>query len=245
MATTIEELCEEIRASARREEFPIDVPVYERFKKDPFQPILYAGSLEAPVCIFGRDLGKDEVRLGQPLIGAGGKLVRQGLLRAWQADGSADVVSPGELQDALRYALLANTVPYKPPGNNAYSDPVKQRLRPLILELLTRFWTGHHIIPLGTESFRWFEPYGDVQEFRSRGRSAARFDSVFPCRLPVPGSEHSRSQAKLVAVMPIPHPSPLNRRWLSEFQTMLARRLSQIRLASGGPDLCSELWNRG
>ncbi|MBV8311261.1 MAG: hypothetical protein JO344_12830, partial [Planctomycetaceae bacterium] len=54
MATTIEELCEEIAASARREQFPIDVPVYERFKKDPFQPILYAGSLEAPVCIFGR-----------------------------------------------------------------------------------------------------------------------------------------------------------------------------------------------
>ena len=104
LATTIEELCEEVRASVRREEFPIDVPVYERFKKDPFQPILYAGSLEAPVCIFGRDLGKDEVRLGQPLIGAGGKLVRQGVLRAWQAEGSADLVSPGELQDgaALR-----------------------------------------------------------------------------------------------------------------------------------------------
>ena len=104
MATTIEELCEEVRASARREEFPIDVPVYERFKKDPFQPILYAGSLEAPVCIFGRDLGKDEVRLGQPLIGAGGKLVRQGVLRAWQAEGSADLVSPGELE--LRRAAL-------------------------------------------------------------------------------------------------------------------------------------------
>ena len=239
MATTIEELCEEIRASARREEFPIDVPVYERFKKDPFQPILYAGSLEAPVCIFGRDLGKDEVRLGQPLIGAGGKLVRQGVLRAWQAEGSADLVSPGELelQDALRFALLTNTVPYKPPGNKAYSEPVKQRFRPLILELLTRFWTGHHIIPLGTESFRWFEPYGDLQEFRARGRSEARFDSVFPCRLPVPRKEHSRSQDKLVSVMPLPHPSPLNRRWLGEFPTMLARRLSQVRLETGGPGL--------
>jgi uracil-DNA glycosylase len=237
LATTIQELCEEIRASAHREEFPIDVPVYERFQKDPFQPILYAGSLEAAVCIFGRDLGKDEVRLGQPLIGAGGKLVRQGLRRALQAEGSADVESPGEPQIALGYALLTNTVPYKPPGNKAYSDPVKQRFRPLILELLTRFWTGHHIIPLGTESFRWFEPYGDVPEFRSRGRSAARFDSLFPCRLPVPGSEHSRSQAKLVSVMPLPHPSPLNRRWLGEFPTMLVRMLSQIRPESGGPDL--------
>src|SRR5271166_6385968 len=120
MATTIEELCEEIRASARREEFPIDVPVYERFKKDPFEPVLYAGSLEAPVCIFGRDLGKDEVRLGEPLIGAGGKLVRQGLLQACRAGGSDDDGTPGALQDALRYALLTNTVPYKPPGTKAY-----------------------------------------------------------------------------------------------------------------------------
>ncbi len=236
MATSIEELCAEIRASASREDFPIDVPVYERFQKDPLEPILHAGSLEAPVCIFGRELGKDEVRLGQPLIGAGGKLVRQGLLRAWRSGGCAKVEPPGELQAALRYALLTNTVPYKPPANKAYSDPVKQRFRPFVLELLTRFWTGRHIIPLGTEAFRWFEPYGDVQEFRSLGRTDARFDSVFPCRLPVPGSKHSPFREKIVAVMPLPHPSPLNRRWLGQFPAMLAHRLSQVRRESGGPD---------
>ena len=188
MATTIEELREAIRAHARRGEFPIDVPIYERFKKDPFQPILYAGSLEAPICVFGRDLGKDEVRLGQPLIGIGGKLVRQGLLRAWQAAGSEDAISSGSLQEAPSHALLTNTVPYKPSGNKAYSEAVKQRFRPLLLELLTRFWTGRYIISLGTEAFRWFEPYGDPDEFRTRGRSDERFDAVFPCRLPVPGS---------------------------------------------------------
>ena len=209
MATTIVELCEEIRASARREEFPIDVPVYERFKKDPFQPILYAGSLKAPVCIFGRDLGKDEVRLGQPLIGAGGKLVRQGVLRAWQAEGSADLVSPGELelQDALRYALLTNTVPYKPPGNKAYSDPVKQRFRPLILELLTRFWTGHHIIPLGTESFRWFEPYGDLQEFRGAAevKHASTPCSHAACRFPAKNTPALKTSLSWSCRFPI-HP---------------------------------------
>ena len=197
-------------ASARREEFPIDVPVYERFKKDPFQPILYAGSLKAPVCIFGRDLGKDEVRLGQPLIGAGGKLVRQGVLRAWQAEGSADLVSPGELelQDALRYALLTNTVPYKPPGNKAYSDPVKQRFRPLILELLTRFWTGHHIIPLGTESFRWFEPYGDLQEFQ-RGAAEVKHASTpcshAACRFPAKNTPALKTSSSWSCRFPI-HP---------------------------------------
>ncbi len=107
MATSIEDLYREIRASARREEFPIDVPVYERFQKDPF---------------------------------------------------------------------------------------------------------------------------------RTRGRSEARFDSVFPCRLPVPDGDHSRPRDKLVSVMSLPHPSPLNRRWLSDFPAMLARRLSQVRRESAGPD---------
>ena len=122
MATTIEELLEEIRVTARREQIPVDVPVYERFKKDPLQPILYAGTLTAPVCIFGRDLGKDEVRLGQPLIGAGGSLVRKGLVQAWESHDSGDGPSHPDLEATLRHALLTNTVPYKPPGNKAYSD---------------------------------------------------------------------------------------------------------------------------
>jgi uracil-DNA glycosylase len=234
LATTIQDLCDEIRENARRVEFPIDIPAYERCKKDPFQPILYAGSLDSPVCIFGRDLGKDEVKLGQPLIGAGGKLVRQGLLRAWPTQGTDEAVSPGELQKEPRHALLTNTVPYKPPGNKAYSDPVKQRFRPFILQLLTRFWSGRHIISLGTESFHWFELYGDLQEFRSRGRSEARFDSAFPCRLPILGREHSHSQDKLISVLPLPHPSPLNRRWLGKFPSMLALRLSEVRREIAG-----------
>ncbi len=228
MATTIEELLEEIRVTARREQIPVDVPVYERFKKDPLQPILYAGTLTAPVCIFGRDLGKDEVRLGQPLIGAGGSLVRKGLVQAWESHDSRDGPSHPGLEATLRHALLTNTVPYKPPGNKAYSERIKERFRPLILELITRFWNGRHIIPLGTEAFRWFEPYGDDQEFRSLGRTDARFESVFECRLPVTAAENAGDGEKLVAVMPLPHPSPLNRRWLGEFPNMLASRLSQV-----------------
>lgn len=98
----------------------------------------------------------------------------------------------------------------------------------MILELITRFWSGHHIIPLGTEAFRWFEPYGDVQEFRSLGRTDARFESVFPCRLPSAGGENAKDGEKRVAVLPLPHPSPLNRRWLGDFPNMLANRLFQI-----------------
>ena len=233
MARTVEELCQNIQALARREDFPIDLPVYERVQKDPFQPILFAGSLDAPVCIFGRDLGKDEVRLGQPLIGAGGKLVCQGLVQAWRADASGKEVSPASLDEALRHALLTNTVPFKPPGNKAYSDAVKERFRPFVVELLSRFWSGQYIIPLGTEAFRWFEPYGDRQEFRSLGRTDARFESVFPCRLPVPCGSDPSSQLKLISVMPLPHPSPLNRRWLAKFPSMLASRLAQVHSGKG------------
>ena len=73
---TVESLIAEVEREARRAEFPIDTPVYERAGRDPLVPILYAGSLAAPVCSVGRDLGKDEVAAGEPQIGAAGRLVR-------------------------------------------------------------------------------------------------------------------------------------------------------------------------
>ena len=41
------------------------------------------------MCVFARDLGKDEVAAGQPLIGAGGRLVRAGLYQAGHGDAAA------------------------------------------------------------------------------------------------------------------------------------------------------------
>lgn len=226
---TLERLSELIREEARRGEIPVDRQAYEQLGKDPGEPILCAGALDAPVAILGRDLGKDEVRFGQPLIGAGGKLVRQGILRAWNHPDSTEPLTRGKLEHALRHALLTNTVPFKPPGNKAYADPVKERFRPYLLRLLTQFWSGHHIITLGTEAFRWFEPYGCQDEFRGRGRTERRFTSAFPCRLPVPGSDPNPLASKAVKVLPLPHPSPLNRRWHAQFTSMLAQRLLEIR----------------
>ncbi len=226
MAATIEDLYEAIRTSARSSAFPVDAEVYERFHKDPCQPILHAGALDAPVCIFGRDLGKDEVRLGQPLIGAGGKLVRQGLQQSFEAEtaptSNADLLAPP------RHALLTNTVPYKPPGNKAYSAAVKERFRPFVIELLTHFWSGSHIITLGTEAFQWFEPYGDPQAFSALGRTDERFESIFDCRLTTARDDARDDSGKHVLVMPLPHPSPLNRRWLPRFPAMLRARLAQV-----------------
>ena len=58
---TIDQLIDAVQAEAERAAFPVDTPVYERSEKDPHRPILFAGSLKAPVCVFARDLGKDEV----------------------------------------------------------------------------------------------------------------------------------------------------------------------------------------
>src|SRR5262249_17727131 len=162
---------------------PIDTPVYLHAKKDPFQPILYAGSLAAPVCFFGRDLGKDEVRLGQPLIGAGGRLVREGILDPLRGRPAGAKYSQAQLGHAIEHALLPNTVPYKPPGNKAYSEAVKERFRPLVLELLSRFWKGRQVVTLGTEAFHWFEPYIDREQFRRHGTGDGRFDVAFDVRL--------------------------------------------------------------
>jgi uracil-DNA glycosylase len=228
LETTIDELIEAIVHEAAREPIPLDLPAYSRAKRDPMVPILYAGSLDAPVCIFGRDLGKDEVRLGQPLIGAGGRLVRQEILRAHQVEAEIVGQTDANLEAALRFVLLTNTVPYKPPGNKAYSEPIKRRFRPFVLELLTRFWSGHHVLTLGSEAFRWFEPYGDPAAFEAGARGDARFESSFPCRLPFAGSDLAISSGKTLQVHPLPHPSPRNQRWHREFPTMLARRLSEI-----------------
>ncbi len=142
---TIEQLVEAVHREAIRAEFPVDEPVYRRAGKDPWRPILFAGSLEAPLCVFARDLGKDEVSEGEPLIGAGGRLVREGLYRA--RHGAGPPRSDRRLESALADALLTNTVPYKPPGNKAYPAKVKERFRPFLAELLGDHWRGrprHH-----------------------------------------------------------------------------------------------------
>jgi uracil-DNA glycosylase len=229
MTANIDRLLAAVRQEADRAEFPIDEPVYHRSGRDPREPILFAGSLEAPVCILGRDLGKDEVAAGQPLIGAAGRLVRRGLIAAWNPGGAEEPASPGNLplQQALQYALLTNTVPYKPPRNKAYPEGVRQRFRPFLQELLARYWKGDQVITLGTEAFQWFAPYAATPAFESVGRTDARFEAAFPCQLPA--DESRQVPAKSLRVYPLPHPSPLNQRWFGRFPAMLAHRLAEVR----------------
>jgi uracil-DNA glycosylase len=223
---SVNDLIAAVRREADAADFPIDEPVYRRAGRDPKDPILFAGTLEAPVCFVGRDLGKDEVAAGQPLIGAAGRLVRSGILSAWGDPPGAEELSSAlklPLRGALLYALLTNTVPYKPPGNKAYAESVRRRFRPFLERLLARHWRGHHLITLGTEAFQWFEPYAATDTFAERGKSEARFDSAFPCRLP-----SGRPDPKEITVYPLPHPSPLNQRWYDRFPDMLTARLAEI-----------------
>lgn len=218
----LKDLIAEVRNEASQAEFPIDRPVYEKAGKDPLDPVLCAGSLSAPVCIFGRDLGKDEVAHGQPLIGAGGKLVRRGLIRAFGEERAGDTY----LEAALAFALLTNTVPYKPPGNKAYPERVKARFRPFVAELLGSFWSGSRVICLGNEAFEWFAPYcepGAADAFWSR---EDRYEAELPAELLWgPGASAKR---KPLILCPLPHPSPLNAKWYGRFPELLSARLSTI-----------------
>ncbi len=222
---TIEELIEAVRREALRAEFPVDIPVYERAGKDPAMPILFAGSLDAPICVLGRDLGKDEVAVGEPLVGAGGRLVRSGLYEA--RTGRPPAKSDKRLEPALEAAILTNTVPYKPPGNKAYAEGVKARFRPFVAELLTVHWRGVRAISLGTEAFQWFARYADPAEAAAFWAREDRYEAEFPCVLSV--EVDGETITKAITLAPLPHPSPLNQRWYGLFPGLLAQRLTAIR----------------
>lgn len=222
----IHELIAAYRAEAERATFPIDLPVYEKAGRVPTDPILYIGGLDASLCILGRDLGRDEVAEGEPLIGAGGRLVRSGLYRA--ACGREPEARDRRLADGLRMAVMTNTVPYKPPGNKAYTPKVKDRFRPLLQEFLTDHWQGNRVITLGNEAFEWFAPYTEPGVMDLFWAKDDRYSQSISCRLPA--SPFGR-WPKTLKLEPLPHPSPLNARWYGLFPSLLAARL-QIGIAT-------------
>jgi uracil-DNA glycosylase len=217
-------LIDRVRREAEREPFPIDTPIYQGAKKDPLQPVLYAGNLASQLCFFGRDLGRDEVYAGQPLIGAAGTLVREGFFLAWQG---RKPKGRQELLSVCDRIFLTNTVPYKPPGNQAYSTEVKERFRPCLEQLLVLHWQGSHIITLGTEAFKWFIPYGKKGEVNQFFQQGDRFSHQLGVTLTATddlGMTHQRP----VTLLPLPHPSPLNQKYYALFPKMLQQRLNDF-----------------
>ncbi|MFN3650145.1 MAG: uracil-DNA glycosylase family protein [Armatimonadota bacterium] len=220
--SNLQQLLAEMEAEARRGGFPIDVPVYERAGRDPYVPVAYAGALEARVCSFGRDPGRDEVRLAQPQVGAAGRRVREGVL---QAVGETPPPDDRYLESALRHVFLSNTVPYKPPGNKAYPDRVKERFRPLVARLLTCHWQGDVVLTLGTEAFRWFGPFAPEGALDELWAREDRYEAELTCEI---SAEYEGERVtRRLTVCPLPHPSPLNQRWLAAFPELLQRRLAR------------------
>lgn len=224
MLSDIDQLIAQLYTEAKRESFPIDESVYLAAGLDPKIPILYAGNLESKLCFFARDLGKDEVIAKQPLYGAAGKLVRQGLYRAIYGKEPED---KKDLQLVLDQVVFTNTVPYKPPGNKAYSEAVKKRFRPFLEQLLVFHWQGERIITLGNEAFKWFAPYAPKGELAKFFERSDRYTASLSVTLSTTDNQGKRIERQ-VTLLPLPHPSPLNQQYYAQFPQLLQQRLESI-----------------
>ena len=201
----------------------IDVDVYESFSKDPLDPIIGLGPVDARIAFFGRDPGREEVRYGEPFIGAGGQLVRRALYRHLYGENL-----PGyEASRAVsRDVFWMNTVPYKPIGNRAWSMAVKRRFHPLMLQVLTSHWQGRDIITLGREAFLWFG-LEQSRDARQRIETFWRRDDRFTATCDVELTTEE-GYARRFTLYPLPHPSPRNMAWFKHFPDLLDARLQQL-----------------
>ena len=222
---SIERLIQETQVEAQRAAFPIDVEVYQAAGKEPTKPVLYAGNLKSEICFFGRDLGRDEVFAEQPLIGAAGRMVRDGFYTSVHGKKSTDRAEINQL--CCERLLLTNTVPYKPPGNKAYSTEVKERFRPFVERLLVTQWKGTHIITLGTEAFKWFIPYGGKGEVVKFFQREDRYEAKITVDMTATGEDGMQYQRR-VTLLPLPHPSPLNQQYYAKFPQLLQTRLHDL-----------------
>ena len=201
----------------------IDRPVYARFDKDPLEPIIGLGDTNTRIGFFGRDPGTDEVKYGEPFIGAGGQLVRKTIYRHLHGDDLPDFETSRALGQDF---FWINTVPYKPIGNKAWSMKIKRRFQPTMISLLVEQWQGRSLITLGREAFLWFG-IGQSKDERARIESFwkrdDRFESAIEIELSAPNG-----QTATFDIRPLPHPSPLNATWYKRFPDLLRQRLEQL-----------------
>lgn len=201
----------------------VDHEVYARFERDPREPIIGLGPAHARIAIFGRDPGREEVRHGEPFIGAGGQLVRKTLYRYLYGQPMPDFDASLAVGRAF---FWANTVPYKPVGNKAWSMRVKRQFQPLMQSLLLSAWQGDRIITLGREAFLWFgigQPKSERDRIETFWKRSDRFEAAMPLT-----RSDADGNARDFTVHPLPHPSPLNATWYKHFPALLEQRLAQL-----------------
>jgi uracil-DNA glycosylase len=211
----------EFRALAEQTE-GIDVEVYQRFGKDPLEPIIGLGDANAPLAFFGRDPGREEVRYGEPFVGSGGRIARHTLYRHLHGEDTDDFDA---LRELSRTFFWINTVPYKPKGNKAWSMAVKKRFHPLMRSLLVSSWHGRDIVTFGREAFLWFgidQPAAQRRQLEACWADEDRFSQHVDAQLEVDG------QRRDFRLYPLPHPSPLNQTWFKRFPALLEARLQAL-----------------
>jgi uracil-DNA glycosylase len=220
MREDLRDLLGEVAATAKRLRMPVDRAVYAEARRDAAAPIWFAGSLRARVCIVGRDLGREEVLLGQPLVGRAGRAVRLAVLRS---AGGAPRQDDVRLDAALSHVLLTNLVPYKPKGNLPFTRRIREGFRPFMERLLVCHFKGNAIVTLGRDAF-FFAPYGDRERFERCWRRDARRALEIVVR--IPGLCGGRRVARRLTVVSLPHPSPANTRWAARFPELCERCLA-------------------
>jgi uracil-DNA glycosylase len=199
----------------------IDLECYARFGRDPFEPIVAYGDPASRIGFFGRDPGRDEVQHQEPFIGAGGQLVRRALYQHRYGKPLPDFAAS---QAIGRHFFWANTVPYKPVGNKAWSTKIKKRFQPLMAQALRDDWHGEHLVVFGREAFFWFGLNQDkalmhaLDAFWERND---RYEASIDVTL-------SGEKDRRITLHPLPHPSPLNATWYGRVPGLLAARLQAL-----------------
>ncbi|GGJ88862.1 uracil-DNA glycosylase family protein [Pseudomonas matsuisoli] len=205
----------------------IDCEVYQRFEKDPLEPIVGLGQHTARISFFGRDPGRDEVRHGLPFVGSGGQVVRKVIYR--RLNGREMPTFEASLEVGRSFFWI-NTVPYKPLGNKAWSMAVKRRFHPLMRQLLIEQWSGHELITFGREAFLWFG-IDQPKQVRDALEAFWRSDGRFTESIQIPLTT-ATGDCRVFSVHPLPHPSPLNQTWYTRFPALLNTRLQQLNVGS-------------
>ncbi len=221
----IQDLISALQREAARGGMAIDAAAYEEDKLDPTMPVLLgSGDLDARVGFFGRDPGRTELTLREPFIGQGGKLVRDALHRHHFGSDAPDQLARVEV--GQRH-FWANTVPYKPAGNKAWSMAVKRRFAPIIRRLLAERWTGTELITFGNVAFDWFRLAWPehTEAIRNHWAREDRYEATLPLQL----------GTRIVKLRPLPHPSPLNATWYGRLPAMLDARLRECTAAANLP----------
>lgn len=201
----------------------LDHEAYAAAGRDSLDPVIGLGPARAPIAFFGRDPGREEIRHGVPFIGAGGRQVRGLLHRRRHGDELAGVEAA--IAAGAGY-FWANTVPYKPLGNKAWSMAVKRRFQPLMARLLIEAWQGCEVITLGREAFLWFglgQPVATRDRLEAHWATGDRFHTSLELDYGLEGGPSRR-----LRLHPLPHPSPLNATWYRRFPGLLAERLDVL-----------------